>query len=300
MTGVSFVVTVYNKAPFLPAVLGAIFAQEGDFARQVIVVDDGSTDASAAILERLAATHPEMTLIRQQNGGPAKATNVAVKHATQPWLKIVDGDDILAPYATRLLLEAANSLKARFALGRNVWYDVADLARGVAFPGSNASPPRRRDLLGECLRNAPCNLTPTLIDRGLYWDVGGCDERVFTQDFSLLLRLAWRETPAATDAVVSASPAESAGRVSGNVGRMLSDVNRSIAYFVRETPGLSFGQRRLALERAFGRAWKWQHRKRGASWGSRWFWLYALAKLAPGLAAPHIESTVDAFAEPRA
>jgi len=296
MNGVSFVVTVYNKAEFLPAVLGAVFTQEGDFTREFVVIDDGSTDGSYDLMARLCAGRRDVRLIRQQNAGPAKATNAAVRAATLPWLKIVDGDDVLAPYATQTLLDAAKALGARFAVGCNVYYDAAGLARGIGFPAKAAAAPRRRDLFAECLRNVPCNLTPTLIDRALYWEVGGCDERLFTQDFSLLLRLAWREKPAAIATVVSASPVAAAGRVSGNVGNILGDVNRAMAYFLAETPGLSFGQRRTAIERAFGRAWKWQHRHCGATAGSRWFWLYALAKLGPpALAARFLPETIAAF-----
>jgi glycosyltransferase involved in cell wall biosynthesis len=294
MTGVSFVVTVYNKARFLPAVLGAIFAQEGDFAREYIFIDDGSHDDSVAVMERLCAGRPNVRIIRQANAGPAKATNAAVKAATLPWLKIVDGDDVLAPAATRLLLAAADRLGPRFALGGNAVYN--DLAH-VAFAPPPAAPAiRRRELFGDCLRNAPCNLTPTLIGRDRYWEVGGCDERLFTQDFSLLLRLAWREAPAEIDAVVSASPSESSGRVSDNQGLILKEINAAMLYFLLETRGVPFGMRYTAVERAFGRAWKWQRRREGASMASRWFWLYALAKLLPpDLAAGFLPKTLEAF-----
>ncbi len=50
MAGVSYVVTVYNKAPYLPAMLDALAGQAGDFERQFIFVDDGSTDGSLDIL----------------------------------------------------------------------------------------------------------------------------------------------------------------------------------------------------------------------------------------------------------
>src|SRR5271155_4524693 len=116
MTGVSTIVTVYNKERFLPQVLGAIFAQDGDFEREYVFIDDGSTDASFALLERLSAGRRDVRLIRQKNAGPAKATKL-------PWLKIVAGDDLLAPWCTQSLLEAAARLGARFALGRNVYYD---------------------------------------------------------------------------------------------------------------------------------------------------------------------------------
>ena len=296
MTGVSFVVTVYNKERFLAPVLGAIFAQAGDFEREYVFIDDGSTDGSFALLEKLCAGRTDARLIRQKNAGPAKATNAAVKAAKLPWLKIVDGDDLLAPWCTQSLLDAAYRMGAKFALGSNVYYGAEGIETFAHLPRAETAP-RRRDLFAECLKNAPCNLTPTLIDRAFYWEVGGCDERLFTQDFSLLLRLSWRETPAMIDRVVSASPAESGGRVSGNQRLMLKEINQAMLYFLRETPGLPFGVRRRAVERACGRAWKWRRRHLGASIGSRWFWFYALAKLAPpGLSAAFLPQTLDAFA----
>ncbi len=296
MTGVSFVVTVYNKARFLPSVLSAIFAQEGDFAREYILIDDGSRDDSPAVMERLCAGRADVRILRQANAGPAKATNVAVRAATLPWLKIVDGDDVLAPHATRLLLAAAERFGTQFAVGRNALY--TDIER-IAFAAAPAAAEfRHRDLFGECLRNVPCNLTPTLIGRTRYWDVGGCDERLFTQDFSLLLRLAWREAPAEVDAIVSASPDAPGGRVSDNQRLMLKETNQAMLYFLAETRDLPLAVRYTAVERAFGRAWKWQRRRRGASMASRWFWLYALAKLMPpGVTAPLLRSTLDAFTE---
>jgi glycosyltransferase involved in cell wall biosynthesis len=296
MTGVSFVVTVYNKEKFLPLVLGALFAQSGDFAREFILIDDGSSDGSVALMEKLCTGRGDVRILRQKNAGPAKATNAAVKAATLPWLKIVDGDDVLAPDCTASLLDAAQAVGAQFAVGRNALYRLGDAIefRPVSAP---LSPPYRRDLFAECLRNAPCNLTPTLVDRARYWEVGGCDERLFTQDFSLLLRLSWRENPAATDRTVSASPDLPGARVSDNQRLMLKETNQAMLYFLRETPGLPLGSRYTAVERAFGRAWKWQRRRIGTSMWSRWFWLYALAKLTPGSAAPLLPGTLDAFAE---
>jgi glycosyltransferase involved in cell wall biosynthesis len=295
MIGVSFVVTVYNKARFLPAVLDAIFRQEGDFAREYIFIDDGSRDDSIAVMERLCGGRSNVRIIRQANAGPAKATNAGVTAATLPWLKIVDGDDVLVPDATRLLLTAADRLGTHFAIGRHVYYtDINRIALAATPVAANV---RRRDLFGECLRNAPCNLTPTLIGRDRYWEVGGCDERLFTQDFSLLLRLAWREAPAALDIVVSASPAEALERVSGNQRLMLQEINAAMLHFLAETRSLPFGVRRTAIERAFGRAWKWQHRRCHAGLWSRWFWLYALAKIAPpGVTASLLPATIEAFA----
>ena len=301
--GVSFVITVYNKAVFLPLVTEALFGQLGDFDREFVFIDDGSVDGSWELLQRLAGARADVKLLRQENAGPAAATNSAVRAATMQWLKIVDADDVLAPRCTQRLLDAATRLGLPLATGRAMPYrlgaplEFTDLA---AVDTTAAGTARRIDLFAACLRSAPSNLSVTLIDRALFWEVGGCDERIFTQDYSLLLRLAWRsEAAEVLGAPVAASPVEAPGRVSANERAMLRDTNKAILLFLNETIEVPWRQRRKAVERAFGRAWKWQHRRLGAGIRSHWFWLYALAKLGPpGLVMPLLESTLAAFEPP--
>ncbi|MDE2227646.1 MAG: glycosyltransferase family 2 protein [Alphaproteobacteria bacterium] len=298
MTGVSFIVPVWNKAIYLPAVLNAIFAQEGDFARELIVVDDGSTDDSPAILDRICAGRADTRVIHQKNQGQVAASNAGVRAATQPWLKFVDADDVLAPYATRVLLDAAASIGARIAVGATTSYVFSEkVTFGDLDPAQAA--PYRRDLFAECIVNCPCNLSATLIDRALYWEVGGADARLFyVIDTALLMRISRRHAVAAVNALVAKGPVTAPGRMSGDQGRMLREHNHAMLYLLAENPDLTWRQRRQVLERAFGRAWKWQRRKLGASITSRWFWLYALAKLGPpALVEPYLGSTLDAFTE---
>ena len=81
--GVSFVVPVYNKAPYLPGVLDAIRAQRGDFARQYVFVDDGSSDGSLALLKRLTGGWPDTVIETQPNRGSANATRCpTAQHTT--------------------------------------------------------------------------------------------------------------------------------------------------------------------------------------------------------------------------
>lgn len=158
--------------------------------------------------------------------------------------------------------------------------------------------PHRRDLFSECLVNVPCNVSPTLIDRAVYWAVGGADPRLTVVDLSLFLRLTRNRTVAAIDAQVCACPQGIGGRMSDDQRHMLFQTNQAIIYFLAETPDLPRRVRRTAVERAFGRAWKWQRRRIGASFASRWFWLYVLAKLGPStVVAKFLASTLEAFAE---
>ena len=50
MTGVSYIITVYNKAPFVAYMLAGLKSQSGDFEKQFIFINDGSTDESMQII----------------------------------------------------------------------------------------------------------------------------------------------------------------------------------------------------------------------------------------------------------
>jgi len=94
---ISVIVPVYNIERYLPACLDSLLAQtHHDF--EIVVVDDGSNDGSAAISQRYAALHPE--LIRpcaKPNGGLSDARNHGIDHARGAYLAFVDGDDLVAP-----------------------------------------------------------------------------------------------------------------------------------------------------------------------------------------------------------
>ena len=274
MTGVSYIVTAYNKAPFLPAVLQAIFDQDGDFERELIVVDDGSDDDSLSVCRAIAAGHDNITVVTQPNAGPAIATNKGASMARLEWLKGVDGDDLLAPWCTRLLIEAAERLGTDVAFGAMVEYDAETGTPFAGTPFAGTNPPgepefARRDALPWLLYKPQFNLSQAVIRRAAYERVGGCDEDVFVQDYSVMLRLAHRGPFAALDVPVCAAPLGEPGRLSEDVSKMLADANKALFHFVRDTPDLSTTHRWFAARRAAGRSWKWQHRHNGATAFSR-------------------------------
>ena len=107
MSSVSYVITVYNKEVALPFVLAGLAAQEGEFAREFIFVDDESKDDSVGVVRRLTADWDNVTIIEQKNAGPSAAMNVAgFACAKGDWIKPMDSDDVLLPWATRRLMAA--------------------------------------------------------------------------------------------------------------------------------------------------------------------------------------------------
>jgi len=102
--GVSYVVTVYNKEAFLETTLRSLLDQQGDFEREYVVVDDGSTDRSVEIARDLVGGRPDGRVVVQANSGPACALNAGVRAATMPAVKPMDGDDYMAPDGTLRML----------------------------------------------------------------------------------------------------------------------------------------------------------------------------------------------------
>jgi len=98
----SIVIPAYNYAHFLRRAVTSACRQEGvDF--EVLVVDDGSTDDTPAVMETLCAEFPSrLTYHRQANQGPAAARAAGLALARHEWLAFLDADDELLPGALRV------------------------------------------------------------------------------------------------------------------------------------------------------------------------------------------------------
>jgi glycosyltransferase involved in cell wall biosynthesis len=88
--GVSFLIPAYNEAATIGEVLERIDALGLD--SQIIVVDDGSTDATASIVEAYAAGRPHVELLRQPNRGKGSAVRLAITRITKDIAVIQDAD----------------------------------------------------------------------------------------------------------------------------------------------------------------------------------------------------------------
>lgn len=121
----SIIVPVYNAAADLAACIAAIEAQtRADF--EAIFVDDGSTDASAQILDAAAARDLRLNVIHRENGGVSRARNAGIEAAKGVYLAFVDSDDLIAPtFAERMVCAAqthgADLVICGFARFRGDW-----------------------------------------------------------------------------------------------------------------------------------------------------------------------------------
>ena len=90
---VSIIVPVYNAAKFVSATLDNLLAQNVN--KEIILVNDGSTDESLSILEKYAERYSFIRVINKTNGGVSSARNVGLKEAKGDFVMFVDADDQL-------------------------------------------------------------------------------------------------------------------------------------------------------------------------------------------------------------
>jgi len=183
---VTVVVATYQAAETLPRCLDSILVQDPP-PRDVVVVDDGSTDETWAVLERYAG---RVQVIRQENRGEACAKNAGLAAATTGIVAIVDADDVLLPGWMAAVTRALVARPDLSLVATDAWL-VVDGQRtrraygaGMTFPvaGQREQILRRNFVLGF-----------VAVRRARLLAVGGYDERIeVASDWSAWGRMALR------------------------------------------------------------------------------------------------------------
>lgn len=136
---ISLIVSMYGVESYLPAFLSSLTAQ-GDALRhtEVVFVDDGSPDSSAALAASwLATTRVRGTSLRKENGGPSSARNAGLGAATGVWVSFPDPDDVLPSDYLATILDAMAQPEAQgvgLVAANIVYLDDADGAHRDAHP----------------------------------------------------------------------------------------------------------------------------------------------------------------------
>lgn len=116
----SIVVPAYNEERYIKQLLERIFAvptEEIGFDKEVIVVDDGSTDATAEIAKHFAS----VKLIQQKNAGKGNAVRAGIRHATGDFILVQDADLEYDPSDYVSLLSAAQLSPPNCVYGSRPW-----------------------------------------------------------------------------------------------------------------------------------------------------------------------------------
>lgn len=182
---VSVVIPAYNAEAFIGTALKHALAQTMN-ALEVIVVDDGSTDATVDVV--LAQEDSRIRLLQQPNAGPSAARNRGIKAARGKYVAFLDADDWWE--STKLenqLAALAGCPEARWSYSTSVTVDVEGTAMDTLPATVTGS------VLGEvmCRNCISGSASSVLAELALVREVGGFDEALgYAEDWALWARLA--------------------------------------------------------------------------------------------------------------
>ena len=186
MPRVSVIIPTYNRAAWVAEAAASVLAQTyRDF--ELIVVDDGGTDATLEALARLAG---ELRLLRRaKQGGVSAARNLGVAAARGEWLAFLDSDDLWRPdKLARQIDYLKENPDLRLCQTEEIW-----VRNGV-----RVNPPEtHRKVGGEIFLPSlsRCVVSPSavMLERRLFEELGGFDETLpAAEDYDLWLRVTWR------------------------------------------------------------------------------------------------------------
>lgn len=104
---ISVIIPAYNIAPYIERCVDSVLKQSyNNF--EILLVDDGSTDGTSEICDKLAQTDNRIIVFHKKNGGVSSARNLALENITGDFVSIIDGDDWIEP---QLFTDAVNTLK---------------------------------------------------------------------------------------------------------------------------------------------------------------------------------------------
>jgi glycosyltransferase involved in cell wall biosynthesis len=223
----SIIIPCYNQAPYLGDAIASARSQTYPFV-EVIVVDDGSTDDTAAVV----ASHAPVRYLRQPNRGLPAARNAGWQASKGRYVIFLDADDRLLPNAVNVgVTVLAARPDAALAVG---------LERRIAADGSPLPTPRRArvdaDHYASLVRRCWIVVATATYRRDALVALCGFDERLrFAEDYDLYLRLAQR-FPIVDHYTEVSEYRQHNGTLSRNIERMLVHTLRVLR---RHRPGPS-------------------------------------------------------------
>lgn len=187
---ISVVVPVYNCAPYLDACLQSLEAQTLQ-NWEAVLVDDGSTDGSAALCDAWAGKDARFRVLHQKNAGVSAARNAGIEAVRGEYLAFVDADDRVEPEFLQTLWDTIGNTQ----LAVCCVFDLSDWnekvrAEVVPLDILRATPSRYANPV---YTNYPCNKlfrTAVIQENELRFPVGvrRCEDAYFVQEYLLCCR----------------------------------------------------------------------------------------------------------------
>ena len=232
---ISVIMPCFNAAPYLTEAVNAVMGQTYGSV-ELIVVDDGSTDGSDAILTRLAEAHPgRIRLLYSSRLGPYPARNLALRQAGGAFIAFLDADDWWLPETLEKLYDALAEGDADLAYCG--WQNVGE---GLESPPYVPPAYEEEDPVAHFLHGCPWPIHAALVKQQVVVQLGGFSERRFaSMDYDFWLRaLALTRRIKRVPEVLAFYRWHHLGQVSAVKWRQVLDALDAQQDFIRHNPGL--------------------------------------------------------------
>jgi len=183
---VSVVMPVYNAEPYLRDAVDSILAQTlGDF--ELLIIDDGSTDASPAILQSYVSQDTRVSVFSQPNLGIASSLNRGLRLAAAPYVARMDADDISLPQRLEQQVDRLQQDSTLGLIGTAYWAINGSGRRGQVHRPPGCDTAIRWHMLFD---NPFCHSSVMLRKAVLDAQQLAYDERMaYTEDYDLWVRV---------------------------------------------------------------------------------------------------------------
>ena len=186
---ISVIVPIYNSIDCLEKCVKSICAQTYTNL-EILLIDDGSTDGTDKLCEKLAAADSRIRTYHKQNGGASSARNVGIQLASGAYLGFADSDDYIEPDMYELMMEAARKQNVPIVqISRDEVDEAGNRLPDVCVPPDEVRFCEAEDFLKDLLlHKGDCSFCTKLVKRELF-ENHRFPEGVLNEDFSLLVEI---------------------------------------------------------------------------------------------------------------
>lgn len=160
---ISVIIPVYNREKVVAECINSVLAQSyRDF--EIIIIDDGSTDQTVEICEKLSSSDNRIRLIKAEHGGVSNARNIGLNESNGEFVFFLDSDDIIHPHLLSALIKGMEEHNAEISgtgvinINEKNWHKANELITQDNSEGTTEYKTHEEALEGFFTTSTPINL----------------------------------------------------------------------------------------------------------------------------------------------
>lgn len=188
---ISVIVPIYNIKEYLERCIDSILAQTYQNI-EVLMVDDGSTDGTSELVDKIALKDSRIRVFHKENGGSSSARNLAMREAKGQYFSFIDSDDYIEPDMMEKLYQAIQNSGMPIAQGAREEIDEqGNILPDICIPPEKETMYASKDFMRELLlHKGDCSFCTKLTKASLFHENGyAFPEGKLNEDFHVLVKM---------------------------------------------------------------------------------------------------------------